>query len=468
MIAKKDLKKNNDYLWEIPKTYRKVMKVPARVYATEKMLDEIISDKSLHQLVNVTTLPGIQKYALAMPDAHEGYGFPIGGMAAFDLEKGIISPGGIGYDINCGVRLLKSELKFDEIKKVQEKLANTINREVPSGVGRGGSLRLESDKLNEVLGSGAETMVEMGYGRTDDLGHIESKGKLNNADPALISDRAKKRGRNQIGTLGAGNHFVEVARVEKIFDQVSAQKMGIFADQVVVLIHTGSRGLGHQVATDYIRIMIRAAQKYNIKLVDRELACAPYKSEEGQNYWKAMCAAANYAWANRQMITWEVRKAFINIFGVRNPDLKIVYDVAHNIAKIEKHDIDEKIKQVVVHRKGVTRAFPGQPVIIPGSMGTGSYLLIGNKESMNTTFGSTCHGSGRRMSRKQAKRSVWGTTLKQELEKQGITIRAGSLPGLAEEAPQAYKDVDEVVDVVDRAKIATKVARLIPIAVIKG
>lgn len=436
------------------------MRVPARIYASEKMLEEILGDQSLIQLVNVATLPGIRKYALAMPDIHEGYGFPIGGVATFDEEEGIISPGGIGYDINCGVRLLRSGMVLKEVESRLPRLAEEIYRQVPSGVGRGGRLKLSGQDFDRVLEGGAEEMVKKICGKLEDLGYLESGGRIAEADASLVSDRAKARGADQLGTMGAGNHFVEVEVVEKIFDAKEAKRLNLSKDQIVVLIHTGSRGLGHQIATDYIQKMIRTLPRYKIDLVDRELACAPFQSPEGQDYFRAMAAGANFAWANRQFISWEVREAFKHVFGINNHELSIVYDVAHNIAKIEDG--------LVVHRKGATRAFPGQPVLIPGSMGTGSYLLVGEEKAVEQSFGSSCHGAGRRMSRAKAKRMIRGSDLKDELESRGIAVTAGSLSGLAEEAPEAYKNVDEVVEVVHRAGIAKKVARFRPVAVVKG
>ncbi len=466
-MQKKDLKKINDWLWEIPKEYRSDMKAPARVYVSEKMLDEIFRDRSLEQLVNVATLPEIRKYALAMPDIHEGYGFPVGGVAAFDAEKGVISPGGIGYDINCGVRMLRSGFSAKNIAVRLEDLSRAIYREVPSGVGKGGRLTLKNEEFDEVLRKGARRMVEMGYGEEDDLKRLESEGALLNADPALVSMTAKRRGYDQLGTMGAGNHFVEVEEVEEIFNEKEAGKLGLFKGQAVALIHTGSRGLGHQIATDYIRVMMGAMPKYGIAIPDRELACAPFASEEGQNYFKAMAAGANFAWANRQLITWEVRRAWESVLG-SGGKLEIVYDVAHNIAKVESYLIDGRRTELVIHRKGATRSFPGQPVLIPGSMGTASYVLVGCEKAMEESFGSSCHGAGRRLSRTQAKKQIRGSELKEELEKRGVAVSAGSFSGLAEEAPDAYKDVNEVVDVVAGAGIAAKVARLKPIAVIKG
>lgn len=468
MIAKNNLIKIHDWLWEIPKSFRADMRVACRIYASEKMLDEIFRDRSLEQLINVSILPGIINFAIAMPDIHEGYGFPIGGVAAFDENEGVISPGGIGYDINCGVRLLRSEKKFDEIKSYLEKLGSAFYKEIPSGVGRGGRLNLKGKDFNAVLKDGAKRMIEMGYGKVEDLENLESSGFLENADPAFVSETAKKRGKDQLGTMGAGNHFVEIDKVENIFDENEAKRLGLFQDQVVILIHTGSRGLGHQIATDYIKIMMMSLIKYKINLPDRELAYAPFKSKEGQDYFSAMSAGANFAWANRQLITWEARKAWNDVLGKEGGNLKIIYDVAHNIAKIEEHSVNAGKRKLVVHRKGATRSFPAQPVLIPGSMGTGSYVLVGEEKSMKESFGSTCHGAGRRMSRHQAKREIRGSELKERLEREGIVINAGSFSGLAEEAPEAYKDIDEVVEIVYKAGIAKKVSRLKPIAVIKG
>ena len=457
-----DLKKIDEVIWEIPKSYRSDMKVPARVFATENMLRDTLKDRSLWQIVNVATLPGISRYALAMPDIHEGYGFPVGGVAAMSVKDGVISPGGIGYDINCGVRLLMSELSFKEAEPLLDKLADYLYKEIPSGVGRGGRLKLNDRELDLVLEKGAERLAELGYGTKEDLERIESRCRLEGADATKVSNRAKARGRDQLGTMGAGNHFVEVGRVEKIFSPVDAEKFGLFENQVTILIHTGSRGLGHQIATDYIRLMMQAMQKYGISLPDRELACAPFSSKEGQDYFSAMRAGANFAWANRQLITWEVRESWKKA-GLKG-ELKILYDVAHNIAKVEQYNNEE----VVVHRKGATRAFPGEAVLIPGSMGTASYVLVGTEGAMRESFGSSCHGAGREMSRTEARRKIPGKPLKEKLEKEGIHIRAGSFSGLAEEAPEAYKNVDEVVEVVEKTGIAKRVARLKPIAVVKG
>ncbi|MCR4324424.1 MAG: RtcB family protein [Candidatus Curtissbacteria bacterium] len=456
------------------------MLVPARIFASQKMLGKIFRDKSLEQLINVATLPGIQGQALAMPDVHEGYGFPIGGVAATEYPDGVISPGGIGYDINCGVRLLKSELVVRDLEHHQGLLSKTLFENIPSGVGRGGRLKLDDKKLNEILSNGASRIIEEDFGEKKDTRFLESGGVLKNADPTKVSQQAKDRGRDQLGTLGAGNHFVEVDVVDELYDVEIAKVFGLSENQVVILIHTGSRGLGHQVATDYIRLMLSKLSAYKISLPDRELACSPFSSKEGQDYFNAMAAAANFAWANRQLITFEVRKSFEQMFGTKTK-LSILYDVAHNIAKVEEHEIDGKIKKVIVHRKGATRAFgpnhpdlveeykkTGQPVIIPGSMGTASYVLVGTDEAMNISFGSTCHGAGRRMSRHAAKKEIQGKKLKAELEKEGIFIQAGSIRGLAEEAPVAYKDINDVIDVVHQAGIAKKVAKLRPVVVVKG
>lgn len=480
-ISKSDLKKISEFIYEVPKTFRSDMKVPARIFISDKMIDELFKDRTLWQLINVSTLPGIQKHALVMPDAHEGYGFPIGGVAGISIEDGVISPGGIGYDINCGVRLLKSKVKWQDIKEYLLNLATQIQRDVPSGLGKGHREKLSKSELDKILKNGAKEIVGRGYGSKEDLEYLEANGCLEMAEPSLVSEHAKSRGYDQVGTIGSGNHFLEIQRVDKIFYPEAAKIFGLEKDRVVVLIHTGSRGLGHQIATDYIRIMMRAMLKYGIKLPDRELACAPFRSEEGQNYLRAMACGANFAWANRQMITYLVRKAWQRILGDEYGALDIVYDVAHNIAKIETYEVNGKKMKLCIHRKGATRAFGsknpeipqkyqeiGQPVLIPGSMGTASFVLVGTKEAEKISFSTTCHGAGRRMSRHQAKRQWRGSELKQQLEKQGIVVRAGSMSGLAEEAPLAYKDVEAVVDVVDGVGIAKKVARLKPLAVIKG
>ncbi|MBI2626522.1 MAG: RtcB family protein [Candidatus Nealsonbacteria bacterium] len=466
-MNKKDFRKINDYLWEIPKSFRQDMRVPARAYITDEMLEDAFKDKSLEQLVNVAALPGVVNYSMAMPDMHEGYGFPIGGVAAMRITDGVISPGGVGYDINCGMKLLKSDYSEKDLRLHLDKLAGEIQKEVPSGLGRGRKIKLSVAEIDKILEGGAQRLIEQGYGEKEDLENCESNGRLHQADASLVSDNAKNRGRDQVGTLGSGNHFLEVQKVEEIFDEKTAQVFGLFKDQVVVMIHTGSRGLGHQIATDYIRIMMQAMPKYGISLPDRELAACPINSPEGKRYFGAMCAGANYAWANRQMIAHFVRRAWESVLGENCCRLTALYDVAHNIAKIEKHKVDDKILDLCLHRKGATRAFPGQPVIIPGSMGTASYILVG-QESGKDAWYSTCHGAGRMMSRHEAMRRVSGQEVVKELEQKGIIVKCWSYRGIAEEAPIAYKDINNVVEVVHNAGLSKKVAKLIPLAVIKG
>jgi len=486
MITENNLTAIGPVEWEIPVSFRSDMRVPARFFASKSMLSEILGDRSLEQLIDVATLPGIVGVALAMPDIHEGYGFPIGGVAATQWPDGVISPGGIGYDINCGVRLLKSEITQAQLEPFKETLAQGLSRSIPSGMGHGapsgtghgGKMTLDIAELDEVLMQGVGWALNKGYATESDVSHTESHGRLDGADPAAVSDFAKKRGCDQLGTLGSGNHFVEVGFVEKIFDEEAARVFGLKQDQITILIHTGSRGLGHQVATDYIRIMLQELPEFGIELPDRELACLPFSSKDGQRYFAAMSAAANFAWANRQMITYRTRAVWKQILG---GDLSLVYDVAHNIAKVEEHVVSGKLKKVVVHRKGATRAFGkgfaelpeeyqviGQPVIIPGSMGTASYVLIGAAKAMEKTFGSACHGAGRLMSRHAAKRIQLGRELQEELARGGIIIKTAAVHDLSEEAPYAYKDVDDVVDVIELAGIATKVARLKPLIVVKG
>ncbi len=462
-MRKQDLEKIHDYLWQVPKSYRADMRVPARLYASERMLDSILGDRSIEQLVNVATLPGIRKYAIAMPDVHEGYGFPIGGVAAVDARDGAISPGGIGYDINCGVRLLRSTLTLEEVQAALEKVTHSLAREIPSGVGRGGSMRLHGRDMDLILRDGAKRAVAIGFGGDDDLRHIESGGCLDGADPDAVSEHARERGHDQLGTIGSGNHFVEIDRVETIFDVEEAERFGIAEGGIVMQIHTGSRGLGHQVATDSIRTMSKVMSRYGIHVPDRELACAPLSSPEGKHYLRAMAAAANFAFANRQLITAGIRRAWTHEF--RDDRVEIIYDVAHNVAKVERYP---DVGEVVVHRKGATRAFPGQPVLIPGSMGTASYLLVGSENAMKESFGSSCHGAGRTMSRTKARHEINADELRSRLRKLGVFAEAGSSKGLVEEAPEAYKDIDEVVNVVAKAGIAKRVARFRPIAVVKG
>ncbi len=480
-IEKNDLLKIDEFTYQIPRSFRADMRVPANVFMSDQIMEDVLGDRSLDQLVNVATLPGILKHALAMPDIHQGYGFPIGGVAAMLFDHGgVISPGGIGYDINCGVRLLSSPYKYQELQSHLENLATALFYQVPSGVGRSSTLKLTTGELDKVLKDGAAHMVKEGYGTDQDLAFCEEGGCMENADPSLVSDRAKKRGHDQLGTLGSGNHFLEIQRVQEIFDEKAAAAFGLFLDQVTVMIHCGSRGLGHQTCTDYVRLMMTKLGGWGITLPDRELACAPLRSKEGQDYFAAMAAAANFGWANRHVIAHNVREAFKSVLG-SDAGLALVYDVAHNIGKRERHVIDGTEYDLLVHRKGATRSFGpgrpempakyqpvGQPVLIPGTMGTASYVLAGNNESMEKSFGSSCHGAGRRMSRTKAKQIVRGSTLREKLEREGIIIRCDSDVGLAEEAPIAYKDVDNVVNIVDGARLARKVARLKPLAVIKG
>ena len=480
MISKKDLINKGNLIWEIPQSYRSDMNVPARFFASDELLPEIIADKSLLQLVNITTLPGIQLYATAMPDIHPGYGFPIGGVAAFDFQKGIISPGGIGYDINCGVRLLTSQISVPDFQDKNNLIAETLFQKIPSGVGVSGIIKLDKKSLDSVLSKGAAWAIEQGYGEDRDLQFLESKGSLADADPDLVSQHAKERGHDQLGTMGAGNHFVEIDWVDEIYDANTAAAFGLYKNQITVLIHCGSRGLGHQVATDYIRIMLDKLPKYQFSLVDRELACAPFSSKQGGNYFRAMAASSNFAWANRQVITAHLRDIWHKVFG-NSHSLSILYDVSHNIAKIENHQVGNKLKKLIVHRKGATRAFGptnkelpvryqkvGQPVIIPGSMGSFSYILVGQDKAMALSFGSSCHGAGRRMSRKKAQKEFQGEKLVLDLKNKGITVMAASFREIAEEAPLAYKDITEVVNIVDLVGIAKKVARLKPLIVVKG
>jgi tRNA-splicing ligase RtcB len=483
MVTGEDFRKINPYLFEVPKSYREDMRVPARFYADSVLLEAIKKEKSLTQLVNTATMPGIVQYALAMPDIHQGYGFPIGGVIATETPDGVISPGGVGYDINCGVRLLGTHLDREELDPYIDDLASALYANCPSGVGKGGNIRLKKGELGRLVEEGARWALGRGYATEQDLERTEENGRIAGADASKISQRAMKRGLGQVGTLGAGNHFIEVDVVDQTFDATAAGRMGLSPGRIVVQIHCGSRGFGHQVCSDYVRRFQRVIQKYGITLPDRELVCAPLSSRDGQDYLAAMKAAANYAFANRQVLTFHIRRTFENVLAgkVGNHNLFQIYDIAHNMAKIEEHEVNGVKMEVCVHRKGATRAFGpgspvlpddyrdiGQPVLVPGSMGTSSWVLLGTKGSMERTFGSTCHGAGRTMSRTRAKKLIWGSDLKDELEASGIKVRAGSMPGLAEEAPIAYKDVDRVVAVVHGAGIAKKVARLVPIAVIKG
>ena len=478
------LEKVDDYRWRIPKSYKTGMRVDGLMFASQEMLNHILEEPVLEQVANVAFLPGIVGHSLAMPDIHWGYGFPIGGVAAMRLSDGVVSPGGVGFDINCGVRLLRTNLLEAEVRLKIKALVDALYRNVPSGLGSEGKIRLRHGEIDNVLAQGARWAVEKGYGRGEDLETTEECGEMAGADPAHVSRRAKERGIPQLGTLGSGNHFLEIAVIEQIYDESIAKAMGINRKgQVVLLIHCGSRGLGHQIASDYIGEMVAAMKKYHIELPDRQLACAPIDSREGQAYLAAMRCAANYAWANRQCIAHWVRESFCEVMGKSEEDigLELIYDVAHNIAKIEEHEVDGKRVKLCVHRKGATRAFPaghpevprkyariGQPVFIPGDMGRFSYVLVGTDQAMKESFGSTCHGAGRIKSRAAAKRQLRGETVLKDLESQGITVRTGSLKGLAEEAPQAYKDVSEVVGVAHNAGISRKVVRTRPIGVIKG
>lgn len=465
------LKRIDKIRWEIPK-YDRRMRVPGRVYADDQLIEKMRGDRTLEQAANVAMLPGIYKYSIVMPDGHQGYGFPIGGVAAFDVKEGVISPGGVGYDVNCGVRLIRTNLTEKEVRPRIKELVDTLFKNVPSGLGSKGRIRLHWTQLDDVLAEGAKWAVDNGYGWKEDLEHLEEGGRMEGADPNAVSQKAKQRGAPQLGSLGSGNHFLEVQVVDKIFDEKIAKAYGLFEGQVVVMVHTGSRGLGHQVASDYLRIMEKANRKYGVPWPDRELVSVPFQTEEGQRYFSAMKAAANFAWANRQMITHWVRESFEEVFKRKAEDMEmsIVYDVAHNIAKVEEHEVDGRRVKVVVHRKGATRAYRdvGQPVLIPGSMGTASYVLAGAEGAMRETFGSTCHGAGRLLSRKAATRQYRGDRLRNELLRQGIYIRAASLRVVAEEAPGAYKSVDNVVNVVHQAGIANLVARMRPMGVAKG
>jgi tRNA-splicing ligase RtcB len=465
-------------VWEIPAGARPDMRVPARVFADPELLDAIVRDRSLEQLQNVATLPGIVEAALAMPDIHQGYGFPVGGVAATELPDGVVSPGGVGYDINCGVRLLALPLAAAELGERRQSLVHELSRTIPAGTGKQGRLRLAGQELDEVLTEGPRALVRREIGREEDLERTESEGCLPGADPRAVTPRAHERGAGQLGTLGAGNHFVELQRVDRVFDAAAARAFGLAEGQVTALIHSGSRGLGHQVCTDYVRALDAAIARYGIVLPDRQLACAPASSPEGRSYLAAMAAAANFAFANRHAMADAVRAAVARVLGPEAAARTVqVYDVAHNVAKVERH----KGRELLVHRKGATRAFPagspelpaayrevGQPVFIPGSMGTASFVLAGEPGSLELSFGTTCHGAGRAMSRTRARKQIGGAELRRELEARGVVVRCPSNRGLAEEAPFAYKDVERVVEVVERAGLARRVARLVPIGVVKG
>ena len=468
--------KVDDYRWLIPRSFKPEMRTDGLLYADEAMLPLLYKENAHVQVANVACLPGIVGYSLAMPDIHLGYGFAIGGVAAFDPEQGgVISPGGVGYDINCGVRVLRTNLHKDEVRKKINDIANELAREVPSGVGSTGVISLSEKEMDKVLTEGAKWAVKNGYGVNDDIEHTEANGALAGADPSAVSHHARERGKDQVGTLGSGNHFLEVQFVEEIYDEAAANAFGLQKDQVTIMVHTGSRGFGHQVCSDYINILHKAVAKYNIYLPDRQLVCAPVNSPEGKQYFSAICAAANFAWCNRQLIMHWTRHSFAKAMGATPQQLGIslIYDVCHNIAKMEKHKVkgvggSEIEKLLCVHRKGATRAFPGDPVLVPGDMGRYSYIMVGTELAMNETWGSVCHGAGRRLSRSAALRKYNYKELMADLDKQGIVVRSASRKGLVEEAPEAYKDVREVVDVVHNSGLAKKVVRLRPMVVVKG
>jgi tRNA-splicing ligase RtcB len=470
--------------FKIPKTYKPGMRTDGLIYASDVMIEKIKQDQAPEQIANVATLPGIVGYAMAMPDIHWGYGFPIGGVAAFDTEKGIISPGGVGYDINCGVRLLRTDLTHNDIKNKIQELVRSLFNNIPSGVGSKGKIRIDEREVKEVLKNGAQWAVKKGYGWKEDIEKIEENGALKGANPDRVSRRALERGRPQLGTLGAGNHFLEIQIVEDIYDRASAKILGIDdVGQITIMIHTGSRGLGYQVCDDNVKVLGKVTRKYGIDIPDRQLACAPINSSEGKSYFEQMACAANYAWANRQCIMHWVRESFEKILGkkARELGMHLIYDVAHNIAKFEEHKVSGEMKNLCVHRKGATRAFAaghkdipsvykniGQPVLIPGDMGTHSYLLLGTEKAMQETFGSTCHGAGRVMSRTKAMQLTKGRRIDKELADKGIYVLSASGEVLRQEVPEAYKDIDMVVDAVHNAGISKKVARMRPIGVVKG
>ena len=484
MVQQSDLIKIDDFTYEIPKNYRPDMRVPARLITDAKLIQLSMGDRSLEQLINTTTLPGIVRYALAMPDMHQGYGFSIGGVAATELPDGVISPGGVGYDINCGVRLLSSQVSRQEAQPHLQKLMAILFSSVPSGLGRGGAIRLSDRDMDQVLERGASWVVEkLGYGSQKDLRRTERHGSIDGGDPGKVSAHARQRAAKQLGTLGSGNHFLELDEIVEIYDEPAARAFGLILGNVAVQIHSGSRALGHQVCTDHVRRLQQASGKYGFRLPDRELACVPFGSREGQDYFQAMVCAANFAWANRQVMAHLVRQAFDSVLSgkVSHADLTMVYDVAHNIAQVEEYEIGGTLTRVCVHRKGATRSFGpgqpglpreyreiGQPVLIPGSMGTASYVLVGTETAMRESFGSTCHGAGRLLSRRAARRKVRGSELRLQLESRGIIVKSGHMSGLAEEAPAAYKDVDHVIEIVHGAGLSRKVARLEPIGVMKG
>ncbi|MGD2165446.1 MAG: RtcB family protein [Anaerolineae bacterium] len=483
MASKGDFERIDRFTWELPRSHRDDMRVPVRVYADAELFDAAFRDRSIEQLINTATLPGIVKYAMALPDMHQGYGFPIGGVAGIDASSGVISPGGVGYDINCGVRLLASSLDWEEIEPFKDDLMSALYQSCPSGLGGDGRMRVDRRELDQLLRDGASWALKQGLARQEDVEHTEESGRLPGADPSKVGQRAKERGLSQVGSLGSGNHFLELDVVQEIYGREAADALGLRKGQIVVQIHCGSRGFGHQVCDDYVKSLQSAVKKYDIYLPNRQLVCAPIDSPEGQAYYGAMACAVNYAFVNRQVLAMGAREAFERTLAGKVSDfgLRQIYDVAHNIAKFEDHQVNGGTSRLCIHRKGATRCFPpgheavpetyrgvGQPVLVPGSMGTASYVLVGQQQAMDLTFGSTCHGAGRTMSRTAARKKVWGHDLRDQLEEGGIAVRASSMKGLAEEAPLAYKDVSRVVETVHGLGIAQKVARLEPLGVIKG
>lgn len=483
-VGNHEVVKEGDFRYVVKRDESKGMMVPVTIYADDSLISKMALDRTIDQAANVATLKGVVKHVVVLPDGHEGYGFPVGGVAGMDLEEGVISPGGVGYDINCGVRLIRTNLREKEVRPKLKDLVNELFNAIPSGVGSSSPRKVTGSELDDVLIEGVKWTVQNGYGWDSDIDACEENGCMKGADPTSVSEHARKRGGLQLGTLGSGNHFLEVQKVDKIFDERAARAMGIEQDQVTVLIHCGSRGFGHQVCSDYLKISEKKIRDSGIRIVDRELACVPNNSKEGESYRKAMYSALNFAWSNRQMITHWTRDTFEKVMRMTEADLdmKLVYDVSHNIAKVERHAVDgEGTRDLVIHRKGATRAFPagdshipdkyrdiGQPIFIPGSMGTASWILLGNSKSLELSFGSTAHGAGRTMSRSAARRNYTTESVRKNLESKGIYIKALSREGMVEETPEAYKDVDSVVEVSHSLGIATKVARLVPIGVIKG
>ncbi len=483
-MDEKNVIKTDDYKFEVVMDKEKGMNVPGIIFSNDLLMEKVLQEETINQVINVASLPGIVKASYAMPDIHYGYGFPIGGVAAFDMEDGIISPGGVGFDIACGVRILRTDFEFSDIKNKIAPLMENIFRNVPKGVGTKGRLKLSDREMKDIFLKGVLWTVKNNCGYEENLAHIEENGTFPDAVPDYVSMEALERGRDQLGSLGSGNHFVEIQKVCEIFDSKASEAMGIFENQILIMIHSGSRGLGHQICSDYLKVMQAASSKYNISLRDRQLACAPLGSPEGVKYFKAMGCAVNFAMANRECLSYWVIQEFEKMFSksYRKMGIGLIYDISHNVAKVEKHSIDNKIKTLCVHRKGATRSFGpghesvpddyksiGQPVIIPGDMGRYSYIMTGTKKAMSESMGSSCHGAGRLLSRSGAKRKINGSELKKELfSKKGIIVLANSMAGLAEEAPQAYKDVAEIVDIAENAGLSKKVAKLVPLGVIKG